>query len=135
MFHALTWLAVFVGVLLWSVTTWLFHAAGAWVLANTGALAGGSGALQALRLPAWIEPWVAPELASAITATMQALAPMLEGVLAFAPSLAGGFTVAVWVIWACGVAGLVILGVMASALVGMLRRKRASHGAGGRALA
>lgn len=132
MFHALTWLAVFVGVLLWSVTTWLFHAVGAWALVNTGALAGGT---QALRLPAWIEPWVPPELTGAITATMQALAPMLEGVLALAPSLVGGFTVAVWVIWACGVVGLVILGVMASALVGMLRRKRASHGAGGRALA
>lgn len=128
MFYALIWLGVFFGVALWSAVMWMFHAAGAWALANTGALAGGSGALQAIRLPAWVEPWIPPELVGAITQTVQGLAPMLEWLLALAPSLAGGFAVAMWVVWAIGAVGLVVLGLIASALVGMLRRSRGSAG-------
>jgi hypothetical protein len=59
---------------------------------------------------------------------VQALAPMLESLLALAPSLAGGFTLAMWVIWGLGVAALLVVAGVATALVGMLRRSRRAAG-------
>lgn len=123
MFYALSWLVVFSLLALWSLTAWAFHSITAWTVANAGVLAGSSGAIEALRVPDWLAPWIPPELALAFASVLSAFTPAIEAVLGWAPALAGGLSVAVWVVWAIGSALLIVLGVVLSGMVAVLRRR------------
>ena len=127
MFYALSWFVVFSLVALWSLAAWAFHAATAWSLSNAGVLAGGGAmASEGLRLPAWLAPWVPPEFAHALSSAMMAFAPAIDTVLGWAPALAGGLSVAVWVVWAIGSVALIMLGFVLSGLMAVLRRRMAA---------
>jgi hypothetical protein len=123
MFYAITWFVVLSLLALWSLAAWAFHAVAAWTVTNAGVLAGGAGVSMGWRLPDWLSPWVPAELAAALAATAQALAPAVKAMLDWAPSLAGVLSVGVWVIWAVGGALLVGLGILASGLIAVLRRR------------
>ena len=123
MFYALGWFAVFILIALWSLAAWAFHAVTAWTISNAGVLAGSSGAIEALRLPDWLAPWVPPEFALALTSMLSAFTPAIEAVLDWAPALAGGLSVAVWAVWAIGSALLIVLGVVLSGMIAVLRRR------------
>jgi hypothetical protein len=73
----------------------------------TGAAAGASG----LQVPAWLSPWVPPEVVQAITSLISGLALAVDGLLQAVPALAGGLSVATWVIWGIG---SVLQGVIAT---------------------
>lgn len=137
MFLALTWSGVFVLVGLWSLAAWGIHEVGAWAIANTGALTGGAVGTASTGWPAWLAPWFPPELLLALTAMLASFGPALEALLAGAPSVLGGFTFSVWVVWALGTGLLVVLGVLLSLVIGVLRRARTGkvmQGAAGRML-
>jgi hypothetical protein len=121
-FYALSWISVFGLFALWSLAAWALNAVALWSAANAGALAGKAGALETLSLPAWLAPWLPAEALPAIKSLTSALIPALDSLLAFAPSLAGGLTVAIWGLWGLGTLGLLVLGVIAHALIAMLRR-------------
>ena len=123
MFYALSWFVVFSLLALWSLTAWAFHAVTAWTVSNADVLAGGSGAIQAVRVPDWLAPWVPPEFAAALASAVSAFTPAIEAVLAWAPTLAGGLAVAVWVVWAIGSALLIVVGVVLSGMIAVFRRK------------
>ena len=123
MFYALIWLVVFILLALWSLSARAFHAVTAWTISSAGVMAGSSGAIEALRLPDWLAPWVPPEFALALTSMLSAFTPAIEAALEWAPALADGLSVAVWVLWAIGSALLIVLGVVLSGLVAMLRRR------------
>jgi hypothetical protein len=123
MFYALSWFGVFSLLALWSLAAWAFHAITAWAASNAGVLAGGSGVTQGLRMPDWLAPWVPPEFALALASVVSAFTPAIEAVLGWAPALAGGLSVAVWVVWAIGSALLIVLGVVLSGLIAVLRRR------------
>jgi membrane protein implicated in regulation of membrane protease activity len=123
MFYALSWFVVFGLLALWSLAAWAFHAVTAWTVSNAGVLAGGTGMTEGLRLPEWIAPWVPPELAAALTSVVAAFMPAVEAMLGWAPALAGGLSVAVWVVWAIGSALLIVLGVVLSAMIAAFRRR------------
>jgi hypothetical protein len=123
MFYALGWFVVLALLALWSLGAWALHAIAAWTVANAGALAGGSGVAQGLRVPDWLAPWMPPELAPALDAMAAALGPAIETLLGWAPALAGGLSVAVWVVWGLGSALLIGLGFAATALIAVLRRR------------
>ncbi len=123
MFYALSWLVVFSLLALWSLAAWAFHAVAAWTAANAGVLTSGSGAIDALRLPDWLAPWIPSELAAALTSMLSALTPAIETLLGWAPALAGGLSVAVWVVWGIGSALLIALGLLLSAMIAVLRRR------------
>lgn len=122
MFYALSWFAVLSLLVLWSLAAWAFHAMAAWTAANAGVLAGSSQAVEAMRVPDWLAPWVPPELAPMLTSMLAALAPAIETVLGWAPALAGGLSVAVWVVWALGSALLIVIGMLLSGLIALLGR-------------
>ena len=122
MFHVIGWFVVLSLLALWSLAAWAFHALAAWAMANAGVLAGGTASLPGLRLPDWLAPWVPPELAKLLESLAAGLAPAVEALLGWAPALAGGLSVAVWVIWAIGGALLVLCGVLLSGLVAVIRR-------------
>ena len=129
MFHALNWLVVLSLLALWSLGAWAFHAAGAWTISNTDVLAGGAEAIEGLRLPDWLAPWLPPEAANALTSMMSAFMPAFQAVLDQAPALAGGLSVAVWAVWGVGSILLVVLGFVVTGLIAMLRRRASSPAA------
>ncbi len=123
MFHAISWFVILSLLAFWSLAAWAFHAVAAWTASNAGVLAGGTGATTTFGVPYWLAPWIPSELATALASTMAALTPAIEAVLGWAPALAGGLSVVVWVVWAIGSALLVVAGILLSAMIAVLRRR------------
>jgi len=113
-------------LVLWSLAAWAFHLIAAWTVSNAGVLAGGAGAVDGLRAPDWLAPWLPPELALAFTSVLSAVGPAIETALNLAPALAGGLSVAVWAVWGVGSALIVILGLVCSRLITGLRGRRSA---------
>jgi hypothetical protein len=136
MLYALSWLVVLSLLALWSLAAWAVHAVAVWAVSNAGTLTGAasdaaSGTFSGeggLRMPEWLAPWVPPEIAQAMTSLLSGLAPVIESLLQAAPALAGGLTVATWVIWGLGSALLVLLGAGLHLLVAMWRRRGGRSG-------
>lgn len=76
----------------------------------------------------WLAPWMPPEFVQAMTSLLSGLAPAVEGLLQAAPSLAGGLSVATWVIWSIGSVLLVLLGAGLHLLMAMWRRHDGGSG-------
>ena len=127
MFYALSWSVTFILLALWSLAAWAFHSIAAWTVSNAGVLAGGSGAIESLRVPDWLAPWIPPELALASSSVLTALSPAIEAALNQAPAVAGGLSVAVWAVWGVGSALIVILGLVCSRLITVLRRRSSTR--------
>jgi hypothetical protein len=121
--YALSWSVTFILLALWSLAAWAFHSIAAWTVSNAGVLAGGSGAIESLRVPDWLAPWIPPELALAFTSMLSALSPALEAALNQAPALAGVLSVATWTVWGVGIVLIVILGLVCSRLITVLSRR------------
>lgn len=126
MLYALSWFFVFSLFALWSLAAWAVHAVAVWTVSNAGALTGVASDVEGLRLPEWLVPWVPPEIAQAMTSLLSGFAPVVESLLQTAPALAGGLTMATWVIWGLGSALLLLLGAGLHLLIAMWRR----HGGG-----
>ena len=60
-----------------------------------------------------------------------AFIPAIEAALNQVPALAGGLSVAVWVVWGVGSALIVILGLVCSGLIAVLRRRGSLNAAPG----
>jgi hypothetical protein len=114
---------MFILLALWSLAAWAFHSIAAWTLSNAGVLTGGSGAIEGLRAPDWLTPWIPPELTLAFTSMLSASTPVIDAALNHAPALAGGLSVAVWAVWGIGSALIVILGLVCSRLISVLQRR------------
>ena len=123
MFYALNWFLVLGLLALWSLAAWAFHAVTVWTVSNAGVLADASGASAGLRMPEWLAPWLPAELATAMNSVVSALKPAVESMLGWAPSLAGGLSVAVWVVWGIGSVLLLGLGAVLSGLIALARRQ------------
>jgi hypothetical protein len=122
MFYVLSWLAVASLLALWSLAVWAAHAVGVWTVTNAGALSGAAAGVEGLALPAWLAPWVPPELVQAITQAVAWFGPMLDSLLQAVPALAGGLTVVAWGLWGIGSLLLVLLGAGAHLLIALWRR-------------
>ena len=127
MFYALSWSVMFILLALWSLAAWAFHSVAAWTVSNAGVLAEGSGAIEGLRAPDWLAPWIPPELALASSSVLTALSPAIEAALNQAPALAGGVSVAVGTVWGVGSALIVILGLVCSGLIAVLRPRTSAR--------
>ena len=123
MFYALSWFLIFFFLALWSLTVWAANAVALWTIAQAGTWNGATVGAGSLALPDWLAPWVPPELAQALTAMLASVAPMVESLLQSAPALAGGITVAAWVVWALGGLMLLLLGAGLHLLIAMWRRR------------
>lgn len=132
MFYLINWFLILSLVALWSLAAWALHALAVWTIANagtfTGAATDAAAGIGGLQLPAWLAPWVPPELMLGLTALLSALGPTVDSLLQAAPALAGGLTVATWVVWGIGTALLLLLGAGLHVVIAILRRR--SGGAG-----
>ena len=123
MFYALNWFVVVCLFLVWSLAAWAFHSIAAWTVANAGSLAGSAGTIEALHVPAWLAPWVPSEYASSLNLIISSLMPTMQAALEWVPSVAGGLSVAVWTVWGIGAVLLIALGLLATGLISLLRRR------------
>jgi len=89
MFYLLSWFVVFSLLALWSLAAWAFHALAVWAVSNAGALTGTTVGVGGLQLPAWLSPWVPPEIVQAVTALFSGLAPAVDGLLQSVPARGG----------------------------------------------
>jgi hypothetical protein len=128
MFYALNWIVVASLLGLWSLGLWAVHAVAMWATSNAGVLTAAASGAGGLRLPQWLAPWVPAEIVQAVTAAASALSPVIESALQAAPALAGGVTVAAWLVWGIGSVLLVVVGVSLHLLIAVLRRRRGGPG-------
>jgi len=128
MFYALSWFAVVSLFALWSLPAWALHAMAVWTVSNAGALSGAASGVGMPSLPGWLSPWMPPELVQAMTQWITTLGPWVDSVLQTAPALAGGLTVATWVVWGLGSVLLVLLGAGLHLLIALWRRRHGGSG-------
>lgn len=128
MIYALSWFLVFSLLALWSLVAWSVTGIAVWTVSNAGTLTGAASGVESLRLPEWLAVWVPPQIAQVMTSTLSELAPAFEDLLQAVPALAGGLTMAAWVIWAVGSALLVLLGAGLHLLIAMWRRNSGRSG-------
>lgn len=123
MFYALSWSVVLILLALWSLAAWAFHAIATWTVSHSGSLVGGAGAIEGLRAPDWLAPWIPPELALAFSSTLSAFVPAIEAAVNQVPALASVLSAAIWLVWGLGAALIVVLGLVCSAFIAVLRRR------------
>lgn len=124
MFYAINWFVVVSLLMLWSLAAWAFHSLAAWTVASAGTLTGAPGAIEALRMPVWLSAWVPPEFAFALNSLMAAIGPSIETAVQWAPAMSGGLSIAVWTLWGIGSVLLILLGLFATGLIAVMRRRQ-----------
>jgi hypothetical protein len=123
MFHALSWFIVLSLLALWSLGAWALHAITLWSTANVGALSGHSKTIEDLTLPAWLSPWLPAEWLSLTKSVAASMMSAVDAGLALVPSLGGGLSLTIWVLWGLGSVLLLLLGAAMHALIAMLGRR------------
>ena len=126
MLYALSWFFVVVLLALWSLAAWALHAIAVWTVSNAGALTGVASSASSLSLPEWLARWMPPEVAQGASQLMSGIALLVDSLLQTAPALAGGLTVATWVVWGVGSVLLVALGAGLHLLITLWRRRGGS---------
>ena len=135
MFYALSSFFVLGLLGLWSLASWALHSFTVWSTSNAPSLAGQAGAIEAWTLPPWLAQWIPAEALAVFRSALAAVMPATETLLAQVPSLTGGLSTAIWVLWAAGGVLLLALGGVLHALIAMLRRRGPTAGSGGAAVA
>jgi hypothetical protein len=123
MFYALSWLVVASLIALWTLAAWALHAVVVWTVSNAGALSGAAAGAAEWALPDWLASWVPPEIGQWVSQLLVGLGPVVDGLLQAVPALAGGVTVATWVVWGLGSVFLVLLGAGLHLLIALWRRR------------
>ena len=128
MLYALSWFVVFGLVALWSLGVWAFHAVTVWTVSNAGELTNAAPGIESVRLPDWLTVWVPPEVVQGMTSLLSGFAPAVESLLQGMPALAGGLSVAAWVIWGLGSILLLVLGAGLHFVITLGRRRASGAG-------
>jgi hypothetical protein len=123
MLHAISWFVVASLAAIWSFLAWAFHAVSLWAVSNADSLSGIAAQGSAVSLPAWLAPWVPPELATSVLAMLASLGPMLASLLQSLPGLSSSVTVAAWLVWGIGFVLILLLGAGLHLLISMWRRR------------
>lgn len=131
MFFTLGWLVVIALLALWSLAVWALHAAAIWTVSNAGSLSGAASGVGSTALVDWLASWVPPALAQTMAQMVSGLGAVVDSLLQAAPALAGGLTMAAWVIWGVGSLLLLLLGAGLHLLTALWRRRGGGHGANG----
>lgn len=126
MFYALSWLFIVLFLALWSLTVWAMHAVSVWTVTNAGALTEAAAGVSTSVVPAWLVPWIPPEVAQSMNQLLASMGPVVDSLFQVAPALAGGVTITAWVIWAIGCTLLLLLGSGLNVLIALGHRGSSS---------
>ena len=122
MVYARSWFVVVALLALWSFAAWMLHAVAVWSVLNAGALSGATSDTASFLLPDWLAAWVPEEVAQSVGALVVGLGQLVDTLLKALPALAGGVTVATWLVWGIGSGLLLMLGVGMHVLIALWRR-------------
>ena len=122
MVYALSWFVVVALLALWSFAAWALHAVAVWSVSNAGALSGAASDTASFLLPDWLAAWVPAEVAQSVGALVVGLGQLVDTLLKALPALAGGVTVATWLVWGIGSGLVLVLGVGMHVLIALWRR-------------
>ena len=122
MVYALSWFVVVALLALWSFAAWMLHAVAVWSVLNAGALSGATSDTASFLLPDWLAAWVPEEVAQSVGALVVGLGQLVDTLLKALPALAGGVTVATWLVWGIGSGLVLVLGVGMHVLIALWRR-------------
>lgn len=131
MWYAISWFVVAALLMLWSLFAWALHAAAVWAVSSAGALSGAASDAATMALPPWLAAWVPQEMLQWMSHWQTWLGPLLDAGVQFAPALAGGWTVLVWIVWGLGSLLLVLAGIGLHVGILLWRRRRSGSAAGG----
>ena len=120
-FYAISWFIVVALLVFWPLTAWALGAVAAWTVSIAGALTDVASCVKAIRLPAWLAPWVPPEIAQSMSALLAVQGPAFDNLFQSAPALAGGLTVVSYVLWGIGSVLLGMLGAGLHLLIALWR--------------
>jgi len=123
MAYVLIWFVFIALLALWSLAAWALHAVAVWSFSSAGGLSGVASSEVSIRLPHWLAPWVPAEVAQLLGTLLAGLGPLIDTLLQAAPALAGGVTVATWVVWGIGSGLLLLLGAGTHVLIALWRRR------------
>lgn len=123
MYYALSWFFVSSLIGIWSLASWALHAITVWSAANVGALATPADISERLVAPGWMAAWIPPEAVPALKSMLAALSPAMETASSYAPSWAGGLSIAIWVLWGIGCLILLALGGLSHVAFAILRKR------------
>lgn len=115
--------------LLWTGFIALSAALADWLAGQGGQLQGGLQALAQWPLPPWIALWTDPAAAEAIRATIVWSLEMLAALMPWITPLLDWVAPLLWVVWAFGMVGLVVLAAVGFLLIGRVRKRRQFAGA------
>lgn len=130
MWYAFSWFVVAALLMLWSLFAWALHAAAVWAVSSAGALSGAASDAATMALPPWLAAWVPQEMLQWMSQWQTWLGPMLDGLVQFAPTLAGGWTVLAWIVWGLGSLLLLLAGIGLHVGILLWRRHRSGSGPG-----
>jgi len=100
------------------LTEWLF---GAMASGEAGAVTGQvAGTLANWPIPAWLAPWVSPEMIQALQASWVEMLGWLSAIMPSMAGLSGLVSVLVWVFWGLGALTLLAIAVLLHWLVGRM---------------
>ena len=122
MVYALSWFVVVALLALWSFAAWALHAVAVWSVSNAGALSGAASDTASFLLPDWLAAWVPAEVAQSVGALVVGLGQLVDTLLKALPALAGGVTVAIWLVWGIGSGLVLVLGFGMPVLIALWRR-------------
>jgi hypothetical protein len=127
--YVLSWFLILCLLALWSLAAWGLSALAIWSVAQSGQWAGAASGAHRVPLPDWLAPWLPAEIGHGLAALLAGLAPAIDALLQATPALAGGLTVASWVLWGLGSALLLLLGAGLHLVIAMWRRRGGGPGA------
>ena len=119
---AVIWGLVLLLLALWSALVWVGQALLSVVLNHAGSWGAGT-----WTLPEGLADWLPPAAQQALAEMLQSLAPPLQALLGWLPSLAGGVAMLGWVVWALGALLLVGGGVLGQMALAWWRRSQQSR--------
>lgn len=124
MLYLISWGVVVLLLALWTLIAWAADAVLVWTLTHAGTLGAQVPGATGIDLPAWFSPWLTAESSEWLAALSGAVMQVVQSLLQFAPALADGLGVVVWVVWAIGGLLLLGLGVAGHLLIGAWQRHR-----------
>ena len=122
---ALVWGIVALLAALWSVGIAMLASVSGWLARSADQAAGSVKDLAQLTLPPWLDVWLDPAWREALVAFASWSQEALAWVTPWIGPVLEWVTPLLWVLWAVGMAGLLLLAVGGQFLVGQLRPAQA----------
>lgn len=121
MFYLISWFLVLALLAAWTACVWVLHALASWSINGADALMAQSQKIDAFTLPAWIAPWVPPDLMLSVKSSAATVLPGLEAALSALPSPLAWLSPLAWTVWGIGSLILVVIAVLMHTLISVTR--------------